>query len=288
MDEKAKNAIMDILKSDEMRAYFEELLREQTTKIISSLNAAEEKRLYDEIQELKNHLSQEKEMHSGSKAKIQELEMSNRHLQTLLNDKSIDCESALHQKKEIENKIAFCKMQNEQLVTSLAEEKRKAEEERHSLEEENKIAFSKLKEYEEKFACINSVYTNYCSLPESVKQRMSNIFVRDNIYSLIVAVSDWNSIEGIWSFTKRRIIEDEIEGLAELVALFMSSFSLFTLIEGSGRYELINPVIGERFDSDRHSIKGIKTDGRIEDVLLCGIYDSVTKKTVFKAVVQIQ
>lgn len=56
MGEKTKNAIMDVLKSDDMRAYFEEILRNQTSEIVSSFRALEETRMSKELQALKTKL----------------------------------------------------------------------------------------------------------------------------------------------------------------------------------------------------------------------------------------
>ena len=43
MGEKTKNVIVDMLKSDEMKAYFRELLNEQTSEIVSSIESTEKK-----------------------------------------------------------------------------------------------------------------------------------------------------------------------------------------------------------------------------------------------------
>lgn len=214
--------------------------------------------------------------------------MTKEHLEKLYEEKKGDCDRILQQKLDCERELALQKKQNEQIMTSITEIRNKAEEDLQSEKVEKAIVIRKLEEYEKKYECINRAFSNYMSLPEGVKQRMGNIFVRENVYSFIVAVSEWNNIEGIWSFIKRRIIEGEDEGLRGLVALFEDAFSFFCLVEGEEKYELINPEVGERFDSDKHSIKGIKTDGQIEEVLLSGIYDSTAKKTVFKAVVKIQ
>lgn len=288
MGGKAKNAIMDILKSDDMRAYLEELLRGQTTEILSKIHELEENESGEEIQELKKLLHEEQEKNRGLALKIQELEISNNHFSELYEDKKSESERVLQLKQESDNEVALLKKQNKQLETMISEEKLKSDVELQKEKTEKAAVISKLEEYENKYACIDRAYSNYKSLPERVKQRMGNIFVRDNIYAFIVAMSDWNNIEGIWSFTKRRIIEDEKDGVKELVELFTEAFALFALIDGTGRYELINPLVGERFDSDKHSIKGIKTDGQIDEVLLSGIFDSTTKKVIFKAAVQIQ
>ena len=287
MGEKAKTAIIDLMKSDEMRAYFKEMMHEQTEEIVSAISFADEKRMQGDVEGLRKKLSQEKQLYGDLKQTNSELVSQNGNLQSLLDEKIKEFERMSEQYREIDKKVSTLEMQNAQLIDSLEKEKTKIEKCRITWEEEKRQMSEELNGFEKRFSGINSLHKHYASLPSSVKQRISNIFSNDNVYSMIVAVSDWNSIEGLWGFTKRRIIEDEIEGLYELVNLFSEAFYLFSMIEGNGRYELIKPNVGDRFDSDKHSIKGIKTDGTIEKVLLSGIYDSVSKKTVFKAVVQI-
>ena len=287
MGEKAKTAIIDMMKSDEVRAFFKEVLQEQTKELVSVINSVDEKRMQEDVEELRNQLSQEKQFYSEIKQKNSDLILQNENLELVLDGKIKEFESLSEQYSELEKNFSRLKRQNDQLIQSLEIERANNEKCRIIWEEEKTQISDELDCIEKRFSRINVLYKHYNSLPISVKQRISNIFSNDNVYSMIVAVSDWNSIEGLWGFTKRRIIEGEIEGVCELVNLFTESFYRYSMIEGNGRYELISPNAGERFDSDKHSIIGIKTDGKIEKVLLGGIYDSVSKKTVFKAVVEI-
>ena len=281
-------AVRDMIKSEEMREYFRELLKEQTTEIVSSINFAEKKKEQQEIFDLREKISQEKETREELERKVSELKKENSNLQKILEVKDSKMIEYLEYQGELKKENAKLVIQNKQLAASLMDEQEKSEKNQSALEEEKRKISDELKDYEDKFSLVYNLYNVYCLLPTNIKQRICNIFADENIYSMIVAVSNWNSIEGLWGFTKRRIIEDENEGLSELVDLFMESFRLYSVIDGSKRYELIIPGIGDRFDSDKHSIKGVKTDGIVEKVLLTGIYDSLLKKTVFKAVVQIQ
>lgn len=288
MDEKAKDIILDMLKSDDVREYFQQLFKEQTSELLLSLRKLEESEHAEEIQELKKQLCDEREINKSLSLKVQELECSYSRFSEFCEDKKRELNIISEQKRICENEAILLKNQNEHLKTKMSEAIIKCEEELQREKKENiKLTF-KIDKYEKKYSWIESAYMNYQALHESVKQRLSNIFLRDDIYSFIVAMSDWNNIEGIWSFTKRRIIEDENKGVNGLVTLFSDAFTLFNIIEGNGRYKLINPKVGESFDSDIHSIKGIKTDGLVEEVLLCGIYDSIAKKPIFKAVIRIK
>lgn len=251
MGEKSNSESIEIIQLD--KEYVEKLLNEQTAEIIKAFNKVDKERQCNDIQKLKGQLSQAEEQYA-----------------------------------QLETKVDSFQKQNEELAAALEEESSNARKKIDDLKQEKEKLISQIEEYENKYACIDKVYNCYIELPEKIKRRITNIFANGNLYSIIVAVSDWKGIEGIWGFTKRRIIEDENEGIAELISLFEAAFHMFTLIDGNKKYELISPKVGERYDSDRHSIKGIKTDGIIKEVLLSGIYDSVSNKTMLKAVVQIQ
>ncbi len=273
MDENARNEIIEIIKSDDVRDFFEEMIFSNNEKKITEANKKMEK-LRDE----NNKLS----------LVIKELELDRDHYKNLYNDKSNACEKLQYQQQENLEFIEKIKKQNVQLELRMKEDEEKTKKRIEKILSEKDIIKEELQDYENKYQCINKAYEKYLGLNEIIKQRMSNIFIRDDIYSFISTVSDWNSIEGMWTFTKRRIIEEDIEGFDDLIDLFDDSFELYNQIDGNNQYELISPAIGDRFDSDKHSIKGTKTDGQIRDVLLKGIFDNVRGKVLFKAVVQIQ
>lgn len=285
MNKEFKNRVIDVLKSDDMRVYIEEIIREQMTIIISSEHV--EYNSSEGNKELEEQLLKEKGYNKKLLLRIEELEKNCNNYLEIYKEKNNEIEIIFKQKQESDNEVALLKEKNMLLETRILEAKTKYNQDLKKENTEKKIIISKLEEYENTYACINKAYSTYKALPESIKQRLGNIFIRDNIYAFIVAISDWDNIEGIWTFTKRRIIEDEVNGVKELVELFTNAFTLFNLIDDSGRYEFINPQIGERFNSDKHSIKGTKTDGYIERVLLSGIYDSLTRNAIFKAVVKI-
>lgn len=287
MGEETKSVILDILKSDEMKDYFRELLTEQTIELVSAIDSVEKKKNNKEICELNDKISQARKVQNNMERQLSNLESVKLNMESILNEKNAEISQLSDTLRKIEQENGDLRTSNEQLTSKLLDERGKNKEIKSNLEAEKRNISEKLKEYERNFVDAYALYNYYKSLPISLKQRISNIFVSENVYSMITVSSDWNCIEGLWGFTKRRIIEDENEGLCELVCLFSKSFELYSVVDGSGRYKLISPCVGDKFDSDRHSIKGIKTDGTIEKVLLDGIYDSISKKTVFKAVVQV-
>lgn len=288
MGDKTKNFIIESMKSEEMRDFLRDILQEQTGEIIQAFNSVDENRIQGDIEKLQSQLSQEMQTRNELENSNSDLILQNEKLQTLFNEKENIVEELNRRLAEQEKKVAGLESQNGQLEKLLEEKKERLEQSLLAWEAEKTAMSDKLDSYEERYSRINVLYEEYKKLPISVKQRISNIFANGNVYSLVVAASDWNSIEGLWGFTKRRIIEEDEEGLTELINVFTESFYLYSTMDGTGRYELITPNIGDHFDSDLHGIKGVKTDGVIEKVLLAGIYDSVARKTIFKALVQIQ
>lgn len=145
----------------------------------------------------------------------------------------------------------------------------------------------RLNKYEKCYREIEEAFVLYGSLSGDLKMRLRNIFGTGSIYEFISAARDWNNIEGLWIFTKRRIVEGENEGVNCLVELFRFMFKAYSKHVNAKNFVMISPIEGERFDSDEHSIMGTKTDGKIAELLLDGICDAVTRKVVFKAIVKV-
>ena len=257
---KEEKVLSELLNSNELHEYVETLLNEQTEKIINSVRT--EMNTFAVSEDLESKFENERKINNELTLEINELKKENELYKKMIEDNAL------------ENKALKLKVEE-------------AEKEKIQLNAEKEIALEKANEYEKNFKIAENIYALYQKIPENIKQRMNNIFKGGNRYSFIVAVSDWNNIEGLWEFVKRRIIEEDAEGISELIDLFSNSFELFSLINANTRYVLLKPTAGERFDSDKHSIKGIKTDGQIEKVLLNGIYDMEMKKIIFKSVVEV-
>ena len=288
MSEKTKNAIIEVLKSADMRAYLEELLYNQTKEIVTVVHSINEAKQSEVLSKATESLSKERVKNSDLEQQVSKLEMARVHCKDLLDEKTKAYDEAVQKISELENQISDISSTVEQLKGNYNKTTRRLEEQLDKEKDEKKFLLEKKAEYDKRYFKIDLAYSIYQSLSESVKQRVSNIFGNGNIYSFIAAASDWNSVEGIWSFTKRRIIEDDGNELDEIVKLFNFIFEVYCMFDENSRYELICPNVGERFNSDKQSIKGIKTDGQIEEVLLNGVYDKSVKKTVFKAIVKVQ
>ena len=47
-------------------------------------------------------------------------------------------------------------------------------------------------------------------MSDNIKQRICNIFGNNNIYDFIKALNNWKTIDGLWNFAKKRLIEEDI------------------------------------------------------------------------------
>ena len=267
MNEKLKNNIIEILKSEEAKKYFEDILRDQTDRIVNEIQIQFKNTENDDLQNIKMILDEEISR--------------NKKLKQEITDITSDIEN---NKKEIQDVLK----KNAELVLKLEEKEKYIYQIEHNYTNSLNKEKQQIKKVMEDFHAIETKYALYNNLPDNIRMRMSNIFKKNNIYNFIVALSDWNNIEGIWGFVKRRIIEDECEALTDLIKLFLLGFSIYTLAEEKEKYILIQPKEGERYNSDEQSIKGIKTDGIIERVLLDGVFDLNSNKVLLKAVVELR
>lgn len=153
---------------------------------------------------------------------------------------------------------------------------------------ENDDLQRKIQVYENRYLDINNMFNLYMELENDNKQRLKNIFGLDNLILFVSALHDWNTVDGLWNYAKRRIIEKDNKNIIQLSILFKQIFNVYNINFNNENYSLISPEIGTRYDSDKHSILGIKTDGIVSEVLLEGVQDKTTGKIIFKAMVNVQ
>jgi hypothetical protein len=264
MKEKNKDAIIEILRSNECKEYFESLLNAQTDEIshiIAEQEGGGKSLTSDDLMEMQKKLEDEKRAREQSDKKIFAFEQKNEDLQNQNTKLGRD-------KKQLYE-------ENDKLIQEKDELQRKIERQKE-----------RLQDYEQKFADIDEAYSTYNSLSTEVKQQLKNIFKDGNLYAFVLAGSEWNYVKAIWNFAKTGIVDGKLQNPEKLVTLFKFLFKVYsTNVKG---YELIVPEVGEKFDSDLHIIKGAKTDGYISKVLLEGILDVKSGKSVYKAIVKVQ
>lgn len=286
MEEALKKEVIDLIKSEEMRVYFEELISRQTEEIRKSSKAVND---YNQTNQLKQELIQEKSKNSALEQQIKELKKMNTHYMQLLEEKQNECEVERKKAKSFEIQLNSIERENETKEIEYRENERIYREQIQKVEEEKLVLEEKNRIYVDKYSAIESASLAYQNLSENMKSRISNVFKDGNMYAMIVAAGDWGNITGIWNYVKRRIIEEEGKmDVNNLKKIFRFVFEAYSEINPNCEYKLISPEVGEKFDSDLQSIKGTKTDGRIEEVLLEGIFAENSRKVIEKALVKVQ
>lgn len=250
----------------ETMRYIEGLLEKQTVDITNAVAEALKIAQEEEVNRLK-------ELNESLKSEKMLLEKEAEELRL-----SVQMTEALR----VETAKKYYEAQDE--LSLLKEQLEKAEASLKEAQEERNFVKEKLSHYEERYGKMEAAYITYQDLSEDVRLRLKNICGLGGIYDFAASGCEWNKIEGMWGFAKTRIIEYKDEDAKRLVRIFKFMFEAFRECKGDD-FELISPACGERFDSDKHSILGVKTDGKIDEVLLDGIKHNGTVKA--KAIVTV-
>lgn len=246
MDEKYKEAIEEVLASEEVNNYLGALLKAQTNDIAALIDKLAGKQQNVELEQIRNSLLEKENQIRELRQKIAELE-------------------------------AYSKNDSAKKDNLLAES-----------EAEKQSVSAQLTEYQEIYGDVQQASLEYQELPNAIRQRLGNMFGDGQVCRFAGAFCNWNTIEQLWEFVRRRIIEEDTDSIAELEKFSLTSFKLYCQNGEYTNYELIEPQLGERFDSDRHIIKGNKTDGIVHELLLPGIYDTGQQKVKYKALVAVR
>lgn len=283
-----------MLESDEVREYFESMLNNQTEQVKNYINDSKTQLTNDEIDQFKKQLVDEKN-------RVQDLERIVQDTKAKLDTVN----SELEEKKDLLNKT-----QSELKITQFDLQKKdlkvsQLENEKTSIEEQSEVQITEIKDklnrmltaksecderlkiLNEKYGDIDKAIENYHNLSAETQGRLHNIIKDDSVYSIIGASADWRNIEGIWEFAKRRVVEKEYEDAELLGEIFEFLLKAYNAQYRRSKYDLIKPAIGDKFDSDIHSIIGIQTDGFVRMIHLSGIINVENTKVVQKALIEV-
>lgn len=180
---------------------------------------------------------------------------------------------------ELNKKIISLQAEKDIIENNMKEISGKLEYTQHILSETKKM--------HEPYKSFDDAYDMFQKLSSETKQRLSNIFENHEIGGFIAAGMQWENIEGIWNFIRRKVIENENYDLIELHNIFLFFFEKYNQQKDVATYRLINPNRGMQYDSDKHVIIGTKTDGIIKEVALEGIENVKTKRIINKALIKV-
>lgn len=274
----AKNAVIDLIKSDEIREYLQDMFDQQTDRIsnlVATQRSSEMEQLVKECEALKEKIGNFEIEISIQNQENDILRQKNKEVSDKLEESEDSLKKLIEESKEQQSKIEI-----------IEKEKKDSEEQ---LQQRIAAVSKELEVYKNNFELASDIMCIFTTLSEDTVSRLRNVLGNGSIYDLLVKASEWRNIEVVWEYTKRRIIEqDHNDDNEKLKALMVKLIEVNQSCTNGRGIEIIVPGKGEKFDSDVHSIVGIDTDGVISKVLLFGIRDKITKKTIYKALVKVE
>ena len=168
----------------------------------------------------------------------------------------------------------------------LGELKKKLEIKQKELDELSSLK-AKLENMKQQVGEFYDIFVLYQKFSSETKEELNHLFQKDTAVGIVVSGTQWPNIESLWNYIRIKIINDSGKDTENLLKLFKKVFQLYNEAFRNPVYSLVDPRPGERFDSDRHIIMGIKTDGRIRKVRLAGFVNNRTGKVINKAIVEV-
>lgn len=190
--------------------------------------------------------------------------------------------------EQVKNQTWELAQKNEEL-RSAAAAARKFEQDYEKINEANAKLQRELNAWQKEFAEPAKFYRLYKSLPQGIRGRFTDIIADSSIVAFISTGSNIEYVEMFWDSMKRNYAELGAEREA-LLQIFAYLLELCNAYQGEQVYELLDDEIGKGFDDDLHmrSENCSKYSGRIEKVLLPGIWNKRSERANRKALVEWQ
>lgn len=190
--------------------------------------------------------------------------------------------------EQVKNQTWELAQKNEEL-RSAAAVARKFEQDYEKINEANAKLQRELNGWQKEFAEPAKFYRLYKSLPQGIRGRFTDIIADSSIVAFISAGSNIEYVEMFWDSMKRNYAELGAEREA-LLQIFAYLLELCNAYQGEQVYELLDDEIGKGFDDDVHmrSENCSKYSGKIEKVLLPGIWNKRSERANKKALVEWQ
>lgn len=190
--------------------------------------------------------------------------------------------------EQVKNQAWELAQKNEEL-RSAAAAARKFEQDYEKINEANAKLQRELNAWKKEFAEPAKFYRLYKSLPQGIRGRFTDIIADSSIVAFISTGSNIEYVEMFWDSMKRNYAELGAEREA-LLQIFAYLLELCNAYQGEQVYELLDDEIGKGFDDDVHmrSENCSKYSGKIEKVLLPGIWNKRSERANKKALVEWQ
>lgn len=190
--------------------------------------------------------------------------------------------------EQVKNQAWELAQKNEEL-RSAAAAARKFEQDYEKINEANAKLQRELNAWQKEFAEPVKFYRLYKSLPQGIRGRFTDIIADASIVAFISTGSNIEYVEMFWDSMKRNYAELGAER-ETLLQIFAYLLELCNAYQGEQVYMLLDDEIGKGFDDDLHmrSENCSKYSGRIEKVLLPGIWNKRSERANRKALVEWQ
>lgn len=190
--------------------------------------------------------------------------------------------------EQVKNQTWELAQKNEEL-RSAAAVARQFEQDYEKINEANAKLQRELNGWQKEFAEPAKFYRLYKSLPQGIRGRFTDIIADSSIVAFISTGSNIEYVEMFWDSMKRNYAELGAEREA-LLQIFAYLLELCNAYQGEQVYELLDDEIGKGFDDDVHmrSENCSKYSGKIEKVLLPGIWNKRSERANKKALVEWQ
>lgn len=190
--------------------------------------------------------------------------------------------------EQVKNQAWELAQKNEEL-RSAAAAAGKLEQDYEKINAANAKLQRELNAWQKEFAEPAKFYRLYKSLPQGIRGRFTDIIADSSIVAFISTGSNIEYVEMFWDSMKRNYAEMGAEREA-LLQIFTYLLELCNAYQGEQVYELLDDEIGKGFDDDVHmrSENCSKYSGKIEKVLLPGIWNKRSERANRKALVEWQ
>lgn len=190
--------------------------------------------------------------------------------------------------EQVKNQTWELAQKNEELHSAAAAA-RKFEQDYEKINEANAKLQRELNAWQKEFAEPAKFYRLYKSLPQGIRGRFTDIIADSSIVAFISTGSNIEYVEMFWDSMKRNYAELGAEREA-LLQIFAYLLEMCNAYQGEQVYELLDDEIGKGFDDDVHmrSENCSKYSGKIEKVLLPGIWNKRSERANKKALVEWQ
>lgn len=190
--------------------------------------------------------------------------------------------------EQVKNQAWELAKKNEEL-RSAAAAAGKLEQDYEKINAANAKLQRELNAWQKEFAEPAKFYRLYKSLPQGIRGRFTDIIADSSIVAFISTGSNIEYVEMFWDSMKRNYAELGAEREA-LLQIFAYLLELCNAYQGEQVYELLDDEIGKGFDDDVHmrSENCSKYSGKIEKVLLPGIWNKRSERANKKALVEWQ